>query len=97
MSGGYFDYQQYRISDIATEIKHLIESNEDKSVDEYGQIEGRFYSDETIEEFVKAYTVLRMAQIYAQRIDWLVSGDDSEESFHKRLKAELSELSFNVE
>jgi len=33
--------------------------------------------------------VLRKAAIYAQRIDWLLSGDDGEESFLERLKEEL--------
>lgn len=33
-----------------------------------------------------------MASIYAQRIDWLLSGDDSEDSFKKRLKENLDEL-----
>lgn len=32
-----------------------------------------------------------MAQIYTQRIDWLVSGDDSEDSFRERLKEDLEE------
>jgi hypothetical protein len=33
-----------------------------------------------------------MAAIYVQRIDWLMSGDDGEESFMRRLKEELDEL-----
>jgi len=33
---------------------------------------------------------LELAGIYLQRIDWLVSGDDSEESFHERLQEDLS-------
>jgi hypothetical protein len=36
--------------------------------------------------------VLRVAAVYAQRIDWLLSGDDGEESFLKRLKEELGQL-----
>jgi hypothetical protein len=36
--------------------------------------------------------VLKRAQIYAQRIDWLLSGDDGEESFLKRLEKDLNEL-----
>jgi hypothetical protein len=32
-----------------------------------------------------------MAQIYTQRIDWLVSGDDGEDSFRERLKEDLEE------
>ena len=27
--------------------------------------------------------ILQKAKIYAQRIEWLISGDDSEESFHR--------------
>jgi hypothetical protein len=33
-----------------------------------------------------------MAQIYAQRIDWLISGDDGEDSFRERLKEDLEKL-----
>ena len=50
------------------------------------------YSKETIKEFKKGLAILRKAYIYAQRIDWLLSGDDGEESFHKRLKEELDNL-----
>ena len=34
------------------------------------------YSKETIKEFKKGLAILRKAYIYAQRIDWLLSGDD---------------------
>lgn len=47
------------------------------------------YSDETMEEFKRGLLYLKLAHIYTQRIDWLLSGDDSEESFHKRLKEEM--------
>lgn len=50
------------------------------------------YSKETLQEFKNAIKILKQAEIYAQRIDWLISGDDSEETFHKRLKKELNEL-----
>ena len=50
------------------------------------------YSKETIKEFKKGLAILRKAYIYAQRIDWLLSDDDGEESFHKRLKEELDNL-----
>jgi hypothetical protein len=32
---------------------------------------------------------LKAGYIYAHRIDWLLSGDDGEESFNKRLTEEL--------
>ena len=50
------------------------------------------FSKETIKEFKKGLSILRKAYIYAQRIDWLLSGDDGEESFHERLKEELDNL-----
>lgn len=50
------------------------------------------YNKDTIKEFKKGLAILRKAYVYAQRIDWLLSGDDGEESFHKRLKEELDNL-----
>lgn len=50
------------------------------------------YPDNVVEEFKKGLDILRRAQIYAQRIDYLISGDDGEESFHERLKEDLSKL-----
>lgn len=50
------------------------------------------YSKETIKEFKKGIAVLKKAEVYAQRIDWLLSGDDGEDNFHERLKHDLEEL-----
>lgn len=50
------------------------------------------YSEETIKEFRKGIDILKKAQVYAHRIDWLISGDDGEDNFHERLKEELKEL-----
>jgi hypothetical protein len=47
---------------------------------------------EVVEEFKKGLKILKTAAIYAQRIDWLLSGDDGEDSFKRRLKDELDEL-----
>jgi hypothetical protein len=92
MSGGYFNYDQYRIGQIADEVEQLIISNENAELNEWGNTKGRFYPPEVIEKFKIGYEALRVAQIYAQRIDWLVSGDDGEEWFLKRLEHELGEL-----
>lgn len=91
MSGGAFDYLQFRIGDIETEIQHLIDTNEDSTLDEWGYTKGKFFSEKTIEEFKNCVTYLKLARIYATRIDWLVSGDDGEETFHKRLANEIDE------
>lgn len=92
MSGGHFDYKQYQIGYIADEVEHLIETNDSDDENEWGDKIGRNYDPETIEEFKKALKALQIAQIYAHRIDWLVSGDDGEDSFHRRLKKDLAAL-----
>lgn len=50
------------------------------------------YTEETIKEFKNAIRALRIAQVYAQRVDWLISGDDGEESFHERLAEDLADI-----
>ena len=50
------------------------------------------YTDETIQIFKDAVKILRKASIYAQRIDWFLSGDDGEESLKERLEEELKKL-----
>ncbi len=92
MSGGHFDYDQYNISQIAESIESLIYRNDSKEKNEYGDSLGYGFSKETIKEFEKAVKILKEAAVYAQRIDWLVSGDDGEETFHKRLKNDLEKL-----
>lgn len=79
MSGGYFDYQQYRLNDIADAIERLISNN-------------REFDKDTLYKFGETITVLRKAEKMVQRIDWLVSGDDSEETFHERWAEELGKL-----
>ena len=92
MSGGHFEYQQYRIDDIVREIEDLIEQNNSNELGEHGYPVGRGYSEETITKFKEALTTLRRGAIMAQRIDWLVSGDDGENTFHKRWDEELNKL-----
>jgi hypothetical protein len=74
--------------DIVEEIKEIIEHN--TIPNEWGDVNN--FSDETIREFRKGIEILNRAYVYAQRIDWLVSGDDSEPYFHKRLQEDLKEL-----
>ena len=91
MSGGHFDYAQYKINDIADEVRELIETNNDACLDEWGDVIGRCYDDEVIAHFRVGLEALEKAAIYAQRIDWLVSCDDGPESFIKRLQEDLKE------
>jgi hypothetical protein len=92
MSGGHFQYKQWEIGNIADEVEQLILTNDSEELNQWGDRKGYHYSPETIEEFKKGLVLLRQAYVYAQRIDWLVSGDDGEDSFHNRLKFELEKL-----
>ena len=67
MSGGHFDYDQYRINEIASQLKEDILFMKDK------------YEENTIKEFKEAYKLLKKAAVYVERIDYLLSGDDGEE------------------
>lgn len=49
-------------------------------------------SDETINVMKEAYRQIRIAEIYAERVDWMMSGDDSEECFRERIKEDLEEF-----
>lgn len=92
MSGGRFSYDQYRIGEIASTIQEFIDKNDDESIDEWGETVGRGYPPEVIERFREAVTYLRLAELYAHRVDWLLSGDDGEDSFLRRLDEELKAL-----
>jgi hypothetical protein len=91
MSGGYFDYSNSHLETIADDIEELIETNESTELNSWGYEIGRHYPQEVIDKFKQAVRVLRIASIYAHRIDYLVSGDDGEKSFLERLEEELLE------
>lgn len=112
MSGGAFDYNQYKITMISDDIQEIIEKcGKEKTTEElkdhYGYDWDRWiekypedkfhysYPPEVLLEFKNAVKYLKIAHIYAQRIDWLLSGDDAEESFLSRLKEELDEKNNN--
>ena len=80
MPGGHFHYAQFKIEDIASEIDEIIASNYKK--DEFGYMFS--FSAETIKKFREAAQTLRRAEEMTNRIDWLVSGDDDQENFHRR-------------
>jgi hypothetical protein len=50
------------------------------------------YDKNVIEQFKKAAHAIRVAQIYMQRMDWLLSGDDGEEAFLRRIDEDLKKL-----
>lgn len=88
MSGGRFEYQQYRINDIAETIKEDITRLENNP--EYlDWVEDKEYLILTMKQ---AYVTLLSAYTYAQRLDWLLSGDDGEESFKQGLEEDMRKV-----
>lgn len=79
MSGGHFDYNQYRIEEIADDIDRLIRTNNSR----------RDYPPDILNKFREAEHTLRQAADMVQRVDWLVSCDDGEESFRNRWAKEV--------
>ena len=105
MSGGKFDYQQYKIREIHETIQEELDNQGKEKPKEELKYFDRDFLDKYPEEkfrqiyrkdvqkiFKDAVKILKKAEIYAQRIDWYLSGDDGEDSLVSRLKSDLEEL-----
>lgn len=107
MSGGRFDYNQHKIIDIQEKIQdELDKQGKEKSKEELWMEREYYekypeekynetYSEEVQQIFKDGIEVLKKAYIYAQRIDWYLSGEDGEENFISRLNSELELLNKN--
>lgn len=105
MSGGAFDYNQTRIRNIYESIQEELDNQGKQKSKEDLWMQREFYEKYPEERFNHTYRedvqqifrdgieALKRAYVYAQRIDWYLSGDDGEDSLVKRLKEELEELS----
>lgn len=82
MSGGYFDYEEREIREIANKVEFLISTNDNRN--------GKKYSNETIDKFKFALKTLRQAEKMVRRIDYLVCDDDGEDTFNKQWEKELN-------
>lgn len=104
MSGGYFEYKQFQVSELTEEMEEVLKKC-DIEPDKIDETDDRYRCDESgsLKEYVediprfkteveKAIYHLKMAHLYTQRIDWYLSGDDGENSFYERLAEELKKL-----
>jgi len=78
MSGGAFDYKQTHIKDIIDGLERRLRDD------------GTGLSDKTRHEFRIGLSLLRMAFVYADEIDLLLSDDTGEDTFHERLHQKIS-------
>lgn len=81
MSGGYFDYLQYQIQSVADSLESVTLDSEIL----------KDYSPETVKSFHSALTCIRNARTYTHAIDYLLSDDFGETSYHNYLKENLDE------
>jgi hypothetical protein len=104
MSGGTFDYNQYKIKDIYEKIQRELD-NMGKEIPKDGLwLSEDYYKKYPEEKFFEVYSedvqnilkegikILKQAEIYAKRIDWFLSGDDGEDSLILRLKEDLKNI-----
>jgi hypothetical protein len=89
MSGGFFDYEQFHIGEIADKLARVIEEEENAA---HAGDPGRGLSHSTLLDFRDALELLQKAAVYVNRIDWLLSGDDGEVEFDRRLFDDLRNL-----
>ena len=79
MSGGYWDYFQYKISTVLEDLN----DGDIRSASKYCD-----YADlERDINILKNH--LELAKIYMHRLDWLISADDGVQDYHTRLKEDL--------
>ena len=85
MSGGHFDYKQYGLQEVAdTLIGDIARCKVKTSWREA-------YDEQVIERMEDGLKAIVEAAVYMNRIDWLLSGDDGEDTFLRRLREDLKE------
>lgn len=77
MSGGHWDYFQFKISNVLEDLEDIQTASEHC---DYTDLERDI-------NILKNH--LELAKIYMHRLDWLLSDDDGVESYHTRLKEDL--------
>lgn len=108
MSGGIFDYREYAIYEIIEKIEREIQKNgvkksikdleydswkgDDWYINHPEELYHYKYPDYIITELKTTVDLLKRSVIYINRVDYLLSGDDSEETFISRLKNDLEKI-----
>lgn len=83
MSGGYFRKIHLDIEKFSDELKEEINGNDDKTKTMYDETVGMNFSPETIANLWKIVGVLDKVGPLAKAVDYLYSGDHSEDTFNK--------------
>jgi hypothetical protein len=94
MSGGHFDYKEHYMQDIIDEMMRVKRRTRQVGDDEV--CDDGFYYLESPERFKLVIDIaierIQMAYEFTHRIDWLLSADDSEKTFYRRLVEGMMEI-----
>ena len=107
MSGGSMDYAYWRIQDAAKHIQHELANAElcrrnkrfydvsKRYQEEHPDVDylksPEALTDAVIKRLRDALVCVRNASIYAERVEWLTSGDDGYENFCMRTDEQLAD------
>lgn len=86
MSGYFNSGLDFAMRESADEIKSYIDKIGTKP-EEYDSV--ITYSESTILHLKMCHNALVLSSILFHRVDWLIGGDDGEETFHERFKEDL--------
>lgn len=81
MSGGFFDYNQFSITEIKERLNKVLHNAVEHGIEE----------EEVYNQLERGLEFITLAEIYTHRIDWLLSGDDGEYTFLEKLEEDLEE------
>jgi len=95
MSGGHFDYAQYRLNDISTALQTLIENNEGENVD-FDQSHHYNFDNETICNLKLLRKILMATEQMVHDADWMISGDTGPDSFNPKFNSIITLLDHDL-
>ena len=84
MSGGRFGYLQFQFGEIVESIRSTITDNDSDEKDEWGGTIGWHLPPDIIAKLAETADTVERAEKMVTRVDWLLSGDDGEDSFRRR-------------
>lgn len=98
MSGGHFDYDDFKIKQIGEELEIIAETNEklkEQEIPEDNYSMKAFYSripEDIIEDIKFSGKLLKIMGDVVHEIDYYLSGDTGDDSYRERVKKILDKL-----
>lgn len=89
MSGGYFDYQEYKLVNIADSIEEIIATNGKPNIDEWGHNHNTEFNEEQINVLKSCRDMLLYCYAIVKSLDFGLSGDTDPSRFPELLQHRL--------